>query len=133
MDNLEYVQQHVSDPQVQQEMLAAMEKYGDNHWWESDDPRVRAYYQTLEMDESGRGFISFRQLKSDLEVLLNRSVYNHEFASANAVAMRQEVERAWIYGVGVTSERERQEREQESVDLAQRLAGDKVMKIEPGE
>ena len=80
------------------EMLARMEHYGENKWWMSDDPRVRAYYQVLEMNKSGYGFYSLAQCQRDVAVLLDRPVLGVEFATKNAAYLRQSVERAWEKG-----------------------------------
>jgi hypothetical protein len=76
-------------------MLARMEHYGENTWWISEDARVRAYYQTLEMDESGIGFYDFAQYQKDVEGLIQRDTFTYEFATSYAVKLRQEVERAY--------------------------------------
>jgi hypothetical protein len=103
----------VSD-EKQQVCLEAMEKYGDNQWWLSDDPRERAYHQITETIL----LMSFSQFHKDTEKLLNRSVFTHEFASPK---LKQEAQRAWTYGVGATSDQERRERFEESVqDLRDR-------------
>lgn len=52
-------------------------------------------------------------------LLLGRPVFTHEFA-ISADALRQEAERAWTYQVGVTSEKEREERVQESIERLER-------------
>lgn len=110
MDNQEYVRE-VKDEQTKQALLAAMQPYGENHWWESPDPKERAYYQTLESHlKSGIWFYAPNQYRQDLVVLLGRAVYSHEFYTADATLLIQEVERAWRWGVGVTSTTERDER-----------------------
>ena len=124
MDNLEYVQQQVEDPQKQQALLQAMNAHGENHWWESDNAKTRAYYQTMEIQQSGLSFYDFRQYHRDIEALLGRSVYTHEIFVTDITPLIQEVERAWRWGVGVTSEQERQERENESIQRAQQWASD---------
>lgn len=95
--------------------LEAMEKYGDNQWWLSDDPKVRAYYQ---VNEPLLLLSSVPQFREDLDKLLNRPVFTHDLVSPK---FKQEVERAWKYGVGATSDKERQERFEESLqDLRDR-------------
>lgn len=99
----------------QQKCLEAMEKYGDNQWWLSDDPKVRGYYQ---VNEPLLLLPSVPQFREDLGKLLNRPVFSHDLVSPK---FKQEVERAWIYGVGATSDKERQERFEESMrDLRDR-------------
>jgi hypothetical protein len=91
-----------------QACLDAMEKYGKNRWWLSEDPKERAYHQVNEPIL----LMSFSQFHEDVENLLNRSVWTHEFASDK---LKHEAERAWKYGVGATSDKERKERFEESV------------------
>jgi hypothetical protein len=76
-------------------MLATMASYGENKWWLSDDPRVRAYYQVIELDRDGRGFYNFSQFQKDLSVLIGRPVFDVDIATRNMAKLRQEVERAW--------------------------------------
>lgn len=75
------------------------------------DPRKFAYYQLAEPLMLCQQFDTFHE---SLELLLGRPVFRHEFA-ISADALRQEAERAWTYQVGVTSDKEREERVQESV------------------
>lgn len=65
-------------------------KYGDNRWWESNDPRTRAYHQINEPIQM-YGFDRFYQ---DFEALLGRPVWTHEFALCHD-ELRQEAEAAW--------------------------------------
>ena len=110
MDNQEYVSE-VNNEQERQALLAAMHPYGENHWWESTDPKERAYYQTLEAHlKSGLWFYAPPQYQQDLVTLLARPVSSHEFYTKDATVLIQEVERAWRWNVGVTSPTERDER-----------------------
>lgn len=105
-----------------QACLETLQKYGSNRWWLSEDPRERAYYQINEP----LLLMSFSQFHGDIEKLLNRPVWTHEFASPK---LKQEAERAWKYGVGCTSDKERHERFEESVqDLKD--AGKKVIFVD---
>ncbi len=54
----------------------AKARYGDNHWWESNDPRIKAYYQVHEPTLILPNLGDFRKC---LEVLLGREVYPQEF------------------------------------------------------
>lgn len=92
-----------------QTCLEAMDKYGDNRWWLSNDPKERAYHQ---IKEPVLLYKSFEDFHADLSVLLNRSVFTHEVTSNN---FKLEVERAWKYNVGCTSDKERLERFAESL------------------
>ena len=75
------------------ELLEVLESYGDNHWWASENPRTRAYYQTL--DQSSPLIIPYRQYVSDLTILLGREVHVNEIRMSNKAMLRQEVEQAW--------------------------------------
>lgn len=107
----------------QQRCLEAMEKYGENQWWLSENPRERAYYQINE----GILLMSFSQFHSDIGKLLNRPVYTHEFAFPK---LKQEAERAWRWGVGATSNKERQERFEESLQDLKDM-GKEIIVVEP--
>lgn len=107
----------------QQRCLEAMEKYGENQWWLSGDPRTRAYYQLSE----DFLLMSFSQFHKDVEILLNRPVYTHEFAFPK---IKQEAERAWRWGVGATSDKERQERFEESLQDLKDM-GKEIIVVEP--
>lgn len=109
----------------QQRCLDTMKKYADNQWWFSEDPKERAYYQINEP----LLLMSFSQYHKDTEKLLNRPVWTHEFASPK---LKQEAERAWKYGVGCISDKERKERFEESVqDLKDK--GKNIIFIKPEE
>lgn len=112
MDNQKFVETLGVSAENQQKCLDAMAKYSDNKWWEADvDPRKYAYYQVQEDILLG----SFDHFHESIELLLGRPVYTHEFGISHD-ALIQEAERAWKYQVGVTSDAERQERVQESID-----------------
>lgn len=98
-----------------QNCLEAMAVWGNNRWWLSDDPKERAYHQINEEFL----LMSFSQFHGDVEKLLNRPVFTHEFVSPK---FREEAERAWKYDVGCTSDAERQERIAESVKSLQMIA-----------
>lgn len=108
MNNKEYLVSMGVPMDKQQKCLDAMEKYGGNRWWLSDDPKARAYHQINEEFL----LMSFSQFHGDVEKLLNRPVWTHEFAFPK---LKQEAERAWKYDVVATSDKERQERFEESV------------------
>lgn len=112
----------------QEKCLEAMEKYGDNQWWLSYDPKVRAYYQINE----DFLLMSFSQFHEDTEKLLNRPVWSHEFAFAFP-KLKQEAERAWKYGVGATSDKERQEKFEESIQDLRDMGKDIVIIEIPSE
>lgn len=104
----------VTKPDTLQKCLVAMEKYGDNHWWELDvDPRKFAYYQ---LHENLMLCANFSQFHESIELLLGRPVFTHELGT-NINGLRREAKRAWTYQVGVTSDKERAERVQESIQM----------------
>lgn len=112
MDNQQFLATLGVPTKNQQKCLDAMATYEDNHWWEPDvDPRKYAYYQIQEGILLG----NFSHFHEAIELLLGRPVYTHEFG-ISADALKQEAERAWKYQVGVTSESERQERVNESIE-----------------
>lgn len=112
MDNQKFLETLDVPAANQQKCLEAMAVYEDNHWWEPDvDPRRFAY---LKIRESIL-LSSFSHFHESIELLLGRPVYTHEFGISHDKLV-QEAERAWKYQVGVTSEAERQERVQESLD-----------------
>lgn len=86
-NHLQYV---LNVPAKKQEFyLAAMDKYGTNHWWSSDDPAKIAKYQ---MNESLL-LVPFIKLQNALESVLKRTVAPDEIHYCND-ALRAEVEAA---------------------------------------
>ncbi len=95
MSNEDYLKQKniaVESP-TYRELLQVLDGYGNNRWWLSENPRTRAYYQTL--DESHALIIPYRQYMKDLGVLLAREVQLYEIRMSNKTELRQEVEQAW--------------------------------------
>lgn len=130
MKNKDFLTQiGVTKPETIQKCLAAMERYGDNKWWEPDvDPRKYAYYQIREPLLLG----TFDHFHESIELLLGRPVYTHEFGISHD-ALVQEAERAWTYSVGVTSEIERWERVAQSLESLENWAkrnGKRVVNIQ---
>ncbi|MBU0930121.1 MAG: hypothetical protein KJ623_03540 [Nanoarchaeota archaeon] len=66
-------------------LRTAMQKYGDNHWWESKDPVEIARYQVFENILMS----DFSKYHEGIEKLVERPVYTHEFA-LNVEGLRQE-------------------------------------------
>ena len=62
-----------------------MQAYGDNHWWESDDPTQVAMYQIFE-DILMTDFSKFHE---GLETIVGRPVYTHEMGM-NVEGLRKE-------------------------------------------
>jgi hypothetical protein len=95
----------VTKEDVIQRCLQAMEKYHNNKWWEPGvDLRTYAYYQ---FHEAIQLRASISDLKKGLSEIVNRPVYTYELIDEE---FKQEVERAWKWGVGATTDDERQER-----------------------
>lgn len=70
--------------------LMAMQKAGDNKWWKSQDPRMRAYYQA----HCKVYLVTFQQFQSDLYVLLGKRL-NVAEVIAGRNALMKEVEEAF--------------------------------------
>jgi len=98
MNNEDYLKQkNISlETTTYRELLEVLESYGENHWWVSENPRTRAYYQTL--DQSSPLILPYRQYVTDLTMLLGREVHLSEIRMSNRTMLRQEVEQAWKVG-----------------------------------
>ena len=70
-------------------ILNTMKKYGDNKWWNSNDPLYVARYQVFE----DILMVPFDRYHEGIEKLLGRPVYTHEFG-LNAEGLKQEVREA---------------------------------------
>ena len=94
MKNEDYVKQKNVDPQTttSRELLEVLASYGENHWWVSENPRTRAYYQAL--DQSSPLILPYRQYIADLTILLGREVQVYEIRMSNRAMLREEVEQA---------------------------------------
>jgi len=99
MNNAAYLKQRnvPTETTTYRELLAVLDSYADNHWWVSENPRTRAYYQTL--DQSSPLILPYRQYVEDLTVLLGREVHLYEIRMSNKAVLKQEVEQAWRAGV----------------------------------
>ena len=78
-------------------VIRVMEKYGDNKWWESDDPTYIAQYQLFESTL----MVDFSVFYEGIENLLDRPVWMHVFG-INANGLR-EAARIAIYRRGTGS------------------------------
>ena len=67
-----------------------IQKYGDNHWWESSDPVEIAMYQIFEPTL----LVKFEIFHEGVEKLLDRPVWTHEFG-----LNYQELQKEAILGV----------------------------------
>ena len=87
MDNTEYIKKkYASIPEENKKaMLKAMQKYGENHWWESDDPEEIAKFQLFE----DVLLVDFSRFHKGVEQLLQRPVWTHEFG-LNIEGLRKE-------------------------------------------
>ena len=66
-------------------VIRVMEKYGDNKWWESNDPEYIARYQLFE----DILMVDFSTFHEGVEKLLDRPVWTHEFG-INVDELREE-------------------------------------------
>ena len=66
-------------------VICVMEKYGNNKWWESDDPARIAQYQLFE----DILMVDFSTYHEGIEKLLDRHVWTHEFG-INMKGLREE-------------------------------------------
>ena len=101
MNNEDYLKQKNVSLQTTtyRELLEVLDSYGENHWWVSEEPRMRAYYQTL--DESRSLILPYRQYVADLTILFGREVHLSEIRMSNRTMLRQEAEQAWKVGTFV--------------------------------
>ncbi len=67
----------------------AMDKYRENHWWESKDPLEVAMYQIFEEIL----LVKFDLFHKGIEKLLDRPVFTHEFG-LNYKGLEEEVRQA---------------------------------------
>lgn len=70
--------------------LTAMQKFGDNRWWTSDDKKVVGYYQLT----NPILLVPFDKFHESVEFLLGRPVWTHEFG-LNWEGLKAEAERAF--------------------------------------
>jgi|GEM_PF-2616157 len=91
MSNLEYIDS-LGNLTTEQSLAisVAMDKYGDNKWWLSDDLKTIGYYQLNE----DFMLVDFSKFHQGVENLLGRSVWIHEFG-LNIDALRKDAENAW--------------------------------------
>lgn len=93
MDNESYLKQKKISlgAEAYNELLKVLASYGDDRWWLSDDPRVRAYRQTL--DTNGPLILPYKQFMVDLSLLLGREVQLYETRVSNRIMLKEEAER----------------------------------------
>lgn len=92
MDNETYLKQKRAalGAEAYKELLKVLDGYGDDRWWLSDDPRVRGYRQTL--DINGPLILPYKQFMVDLGVLLGREIQLYETRVSNRVVLKEEAE-----------------------------------------
>ena len=73
-----------------QRCLNQMQRFGDNHWWESDDKNVIGYYQLMNTIL----LMPFDKFHEALEFLLGRPVWTHELG-LNYMGVVEEARRAF--------------------------------------
>lgn len=71
-------------------ILAKMQKYGNNAWWNADDLRILAYFQLKEETL----MVTFDEFHEGVEMLLGRPVWTHEFG-INIEGLIEEAEKAF--------------------------------------
>ena len=109
----------------QQAMRDAMEKYGNDHWWLSDDPRTIAAQQLFE----NCLLVDFDIFHKGIEELLGRPVWTHEFGT-NIKGLREEVTKV-ISGLPLE---DRNVRIQQGIEsLTKRVAKEKIILMVPTE
>ena len=96
--------------------LRTLEGYGENHWWLSDDPQRRAYYQTEERGKTGLLLSpNLESYQHDLYALLQRPVAGSELTESGQKPLLQEAREAWLDLLFM------QGRESEAEEVRQRL------------
>lgn len=89
MNTRDYVQTLNTSVENKQRCLQAMEKYGENHWWEPGTEQQKlAYFQTMEPIL----LVAFGTYHEAVEKLLGRGVWTHEFVGEH---FKQQVQEAW--------------------------------------
>lgn len=75
MTNEQYCKAMTNDEKTINKMLSVMAKYGDNHWWLSDDIKRMSYFQLQEESL----LVEFEAFHKGVELLLERAVQTVEF------------------------------------------------------
>lgn len=84
----------MNNQEREERLQATRAKYGDNHWWVSDDPHVLAYFQINEPILCIDGAAPFQRFYAAIERLLGRPVQTFEFG-LNIEGLRAEAEAAY--------------------------------------
>ena len=105
-----------------QAMHDAMEKYGNNHWWLSDEPKIIAQNQLFE----DCLLVPFALFHKGIEELLGRPVWTHEFGT-NIKGLREEATKV-ISGLPLE---DRNVRIQQGIkSITKRVAKEKIILVE---
>jgi hypothetical protein len=83
-------------------LVEAMKKYGDDHWWESADPVTIGMYQLFEPTL----MVPFDKFHEGLEKFLDRPVFTHELG-INYEELKEEAQlaiRRMKTGIGISDE-----------------------------
>lgn len=139
--NLEYVLNYLKEkleeenpsPELMKNMHESMKKYGDNHWWESEDKAMIGFYQLNE----NRLIVPFSVFQKGLEKLLDRPVLNSEMGINRNGLVREADEAINLYLSGVKhSDEYRQEKIKESMDMLEDFCkknGKQLLKLDLSE
>ena len=94
MDNIEYLHSIGAVERVQRETcLAAMEKYGDNHWWELDVPtQVLAYFQAHEPIMLVENFSRFWEA---VDALIGQPTINMQYGTEGMKRLLPKIDAAY--------------------------------------
>jgi len=76
--------------QARAHLLEVLAKYGDNHWWESNNKYAIGYYQLNEPYL----VVPFDKFHEGLEAIVGRPVYTHELA-LNVDELKETAQRRW--------------------------------------
>lgn len=114
-------------------VLKTMAKYGDNHWWDSDDPLEVAVHQVFEdtflVDDS--------LFMKGLEKLLGRNVFSHEILFGMDALRKEAVHAIARKEAGFSLERtddyKRQKFEEGILAVVEHVGEDKLINIDVSE
>lgn len=111
-------------------LVETMKKYGENHWWESDDQLTIGMYQLFEPVL----MVPFDKFHAGLEKLLDRPVFTHELR-INYEGLKEEAQlalRRLKTGIGVSDE-QKAEAVKRSIQMLEdycKRTGKQLLKVE---
>lgn len=88
MTNEEFLDQGGVTGEARKRCLKAMATFGEDRWWLSDDPKRRAYGQLHTPDSIL--LYDMHQFHVDIEALLGRPIFTHEFLRWSALGKEAE-------------------------------------------